>query len=74
LENNLILEHSSKGAWQWLLVSVCTPLETGNFECDSIEGVGQPVKLVQLFDRIFHEMEASPKVSELRDNFKPQVV
>jgi hypothetical protein len=32
------------------------------------------VKLVQLFDWIFHEMEESTKVRKFRNDFKPQVV
>ena len=40
----------------------------------TINRVGSLVKLVQLFDRIFHEMEEPTKVSQLRNDFKPQVV
>jgi hypothetical protein len=35
---------------------------------------GELVKLVQLFDWIFHEMEESTKLRKLRNDFKPQVV
>jgi hypothetical protein len=40
----------------------------------TVRRIRQLFKLVQLLDRIFHEMEESTKVSQLKDDFKPQVV
>jgi hypothetical protein len=40
----------------------------------TINRVGELVKLVQLFDWIFHEMEELTKVRKLRNDFKPKVV
>ncbi len=68
---NLLSNFNMPGSGFLFLFALLLKLVISNV---TINRVGELVKLVQLFDGIFHEMEESTKVSKLRNDLKPQVV
>jgi hypothetical protein len=68
---HLLMNLNMSGSGLLFLLALLSKLVIPNV---TINCVRELVELVQLFNRIFHEMEEPAKVGQLRNDLKPQVV